>query len=151
LELPAFRPDVTEYQMHRLRCADGGRTTCAALPAGVPTGGQGRRLQAAVALLTGAYRLSKRHVESLCADLLGTPVSAGQVCAVEAEAVAVTAPVVATLRAYVADWPPNDVEAGCWQKGRRAWLWSVGSGPARPAGSSPARRHACQLRSASGT
>jgi len=125
LELPAFRPDVTEYQLHRLRCAGCGRTTCAPLPAGVPTGGQGPRLQAVVALLTGAYRLSKRQVESLCADLLGTPVSAGQVCAVEAEAVAATAPVVAALRAYVADQPANVDETGWWQKEQRAWLWSV--------------------------
>ena len=49
-------------------------------------------MQAAVALLTGAYRLSKRQVEGLCADLLGTPVSAGQVCAVEADTAAATAP-----------------------------------------------------------
>src|SRR5436305_3516089 len=95
------------------------------LPAGVPAGGQGPRLQAVVALLTGAYRLSKRQVESLCADLLGTPVSAGQVCAVEAEAVAATAPVVAALRAHVADQSANVDETGWWQKRRRAWLWSV--------------------------
>ena len=125
LELPAFRPDVTEYHLHRLCCADCGRTTCAALPAGVPTGGQGPRLQAAVALLTGAYRLSKRQVESLCADLLGTPVSAGQVCALEAETVAATAPVVAALRDYVAGQSANVDETGWWQKQRRAWLWSV--------------------------
>jgi transposase len=125
LELPAFRPEVTEYQLHRLRCAGCGRTTCAALPPGAPTGGQGPRLQAAVALLTGAYRLSKRQVAGLCADLLGTPLSAGQVCAVEAEAVAATAPVVAALRAYVHDQPANVDETGWWQKQDRAWLWSV--------------------------
>jgi transposase len=125
LELPAFHPDVTEYHLHRLRCADCDRTTCAALPAGVPSGGQGPRLQAAVALLTGAYRLSKRQVEGLCADLLGTPLSAGQVCAVEAEAVAATAPVVAALRVYVAEQSANIDETGWWQKGQRAWLWSV--------------------------
>jgi transposase len=125
LELPAFRPDVTEYQLHRLRCAGCGSTTCAALPAGVPTGGQGPRLQAAVALLTGAYRLSKRQVENVCADILGTPLSAGQVCAVEAEAVAATAPVVAELRASIKDQPANIDETGWWQKEQRAWLWSV--------------------------
>jgi transposase len=122
LELPACRPDVTEY---RLRCAHCGRTTCAALPAGVPAGGQGPRLQAAVALLTGAYRLSKRQAEGLCADLLGTPVSAGQVCAVEADAVAAMAPAVAALRGYVQGRPANVDETGWWQQGRRAWLWSV--------------------------
>src|SRR5262249_22090028 len=29
LELPEFRPDVIEYQLHRLTCAGCGRTTCA--------------------------------------------------------------------------------------------------------------------------
>ncbi len=64
-------------------------------------------------------------MESLCTDLLGTPVSAGQVCAPEAEAAAATSPVVAALRAYVADRPANVDETGWWQKEQRAWLWSV--------------------------
>jgi transposase len=125
LELPVVRPDVLEYQLHRLRCAHCGRTTCAALPEGVPAGGQGPRLQAAVALLTGAYRLSKRQVEGLCDDLLGIPLSAGQVCALEADTVAATAPVVAELRAYVKGQPANVDETGWWEKLKRAWLWSV--------------------------
>jgi transposase len=44
---------------------------------------------------------------------------------VEAEAAAATAPVAAALRAYVADQPANVDETGWWQKGQRAWLWSV--------------------------
>jgi transposase len=125
LELPEFRPDVIEYQLHRLTCTGCGCTTCATLPVGVPSGGQGPRLQAAVALLTGAYRLSKRQVESLCADLLGVPLSAGQVCAVEAEVVAATAPAVTELRAYVQEQSANVDETGWWQKEQRGWLWSV--------------------------
>lgn len=125
LELPVFRPDVIEYQLHRLCCAGCGCTTCATLPAGVPTGGQGPRFQGTVALLTGAYRLSKRQVESLCADLLGVPLSAGQVCAVEAEVVAATAPVVTELRAYVQEQSANVDETGWWQKEHRGWVWSV--------------------------
>ena len=117
LELPVYRPEVVEYQQHRLRCPHCGRTTCAPLPPGVPSGGQGPRLQAAVALLTGAYRLSKRQVESLCADLLGVPLSAGQVCAVEAETVAATAAVVAELRGYVKDRSANVDETG-WRQRR---------------------------------
>ncbi len=83
LELPPVRPTVTEYQLHLLRCPRCDRTTCAAWPAGVPRGGYGPRLQSAVALLTGAYRLSKRMARTLCADLLGVPVCTGQVCALE--------------------------------------------------------------------
>jgi transposase len=125
IEVPVVRPDVTEYQLHRLRCAGCGRTTCASLPAGVPAGGEGPRLQATVALLTGAYRLSKRQVERLGAEVLGVPLSAGQVCAVEAETVAATAPVVGQLRAYVKDQPAQVDETGWYQQRRRAWLWSV--------------------------
>jgi transposase len=44
LELPTIRPQVTEYQLHRLRCPACGLSTCASLPAGVPTGGQGPRM-----------------------------------------------------------------------------------------------------------
>src|SRR5262249_60081221 len=58
-------------------------------------------------------------------DLLGVPLSAGQVCAVEAEVVAATAPVVTDLRAYVQKQSANVDETGWWQKEQRGWLWSV--------------------------
>src|SRR5947209_7404004 len=44
LELPPVRPEVTEYQLHRLCCPRCGLTTCASLPPGLPAGGQGPRL-----------------------------------------------------------------------------------------------------------
>jgi transposase len=59
IELPPIQPLVTEYQLHRLVCPRCGTSTCATLPAGVPTGQHGPRLQATLAVLTGAYRLSK--------------------------------------------------------------------------------------------
>jgi len=125
LELPPIRPNVTEYQLHRLACPCCGITTCAALPAGVPTGGQGPRLQAVLALLTGAYRLSKRLVERLCDDLLSVPISAGQVCAMEAETAAATEPVVKELRDYVRSQPANVDETGWRENRQRGWLWTV--------------------------
>src|SRR5262249_48833169 len=85
LELPPIRPQVTEYQLPRLPCPKCGLSTCAELPEGVPTGGHGPRLQAALALMTGAYRLSKRMTQTFCADVFSIPVCAGQVCALEAE------------------------------------------------------------------
>src|SRR5262245_16228894 len=80
LELPLIQPEVTEYQLHRLRCPHCGLSTCATLPAGVSAEGQGPRLQAVLALMTGAYRLSKRMAQTFCFDVLGVPVCAGQVC-----------------------------------------------------------------------
>jgi transposase len=125
LELPPIRPEVTEYQLHRLRCPRCGVTTCASLPGGVPRGGQGPRLQAVLALMTGAYRMSKRMVQTFCADVLGAPVCASQVCASEAETAAATEPLVEQLREYVRRQPANVDETGWWQKQQRAWLWTV--------------------------
>jgi transposase len=125
LELPKIRPEVTEYRLHRLCCPRCGASTCSSLPAGVPAGGQGPRLQAVLALMTGAYRMSKRMVQTFCADVLGAPVCAGQVCASEAETAAATEPVVQELREYARRQPANVDETGWWQGRRRGWLWAV--------------------------
>jgi len=52
-ELPPVRVAVTEYQLQRVRCPGCGEETRAGLPAGVPTGAFGPRLQAAVAGISG--------------------------------------------------------------------------------------------------
>ena len=125
LELPPLQPVVTEYQLHRLCCCRCGMSTCAGLPLGVPSGGQGPRLQSVLALMTGAYRMSKRMVQTFCADVLGIPICAGQVCALEAETAAATDPVVKELRDYARSQSAN-VDETSWRQGRqRAWLWIV--------------------------
>jgi len=64
------------------------------LPAGVSHGAFGPRLQAVVALLGDAYRLRKRQVRAILADLLGLTVSTGMVCKTERHAAdAVAGPV----------------------------------------------------------
>jgi transposase len=125
LELPKVRPEVAEYQLHRLLCPKCGLSTCAELPEGVPSGGQGPRLQAALALMTGAYRLSKRMVETFCADVFSIPICAGQVCALETETAAAIEPAVKELRDYVRSLPAN-VDETRWPQGRqRGWLWTA--------------------------
>jgi transposase len=130
IDLPPITPEVTEYRLHGLCCPHCGTRTRATLPPGVPTGRYGPRLQAALALLTGAYRLSKRHVEGLCADLLGVPISPGQVCALEQQTAAALGPVVSELRAHVQGQPANVDETGWPQGGRRCWLWVVATAAA---------------------
>jgi transposase len=77
------RPTVIEYQLHRLACPGCQTRTCAALPAGVPTGCFGPRLQALLALLTGAYRLGKRPIQRLAQDLWGLSISLGSIAKLE--------------------------------------------------------------------
>jgi transposase len=123
VELPPLKPLVTEYQLHRLGCPRCGTSTCAALPAGVPPGQQGPRLQATLAVLTGAYRLSKDQAEALCADLFRIPVCAGTICQLEQQTTQALAPVVEELRAHIKTEHANLDETGWREEGKRAWLW----------------------------
>src|SRR5262249_23765075 len=63
IEIPPITPVVTEYQWHQLVCAACSEVTRAPWPTGVPSGTYGPRVQATVALYTGAYRLSKRTTQ----------------------------------------------------------------------------------------
>jgi transposase len=123
LELPEIKPLVIEYHLHRLACPCCGITTCAPLPEGAARGGQGPRLQALLALLTGAYRLSKRQAEQLLEDVCATPVCAAQVCALEQETATLLQPVVDELKAQARTQPAN-VDETSWREDRhKAWLW----------------------------
>lgn len=123
-EVPPITPVVTEYQLHQLLCPACGALTRAALPRGVPPGGFGPRVQAIVALCTGAYRLSKRTTQEVMADLFGLPMSLGTIPHLEqATAQAVAAPV-ADAQAYVRAQPVAHLDETGWREGRaRAWLW----------------------------
>src|SRR3954452_12653589 len=76
-ELPKIEPLVDEYRLHRLACPRCGITTCAGLPAGVPSGSFGPYLQAVLSTLAGGYRLSKRQVQQLAGDLFGLSIATG--------------------------------------------------------------------------
>jgi transposase len=123
IELPPIKPVVTEYQLHRLVCPRCGTSTCATLPAGVPRGHQGPRLQATLAVLTGAYRLSKDQAQTLCADLFSVPICSGTICQLEQQTTAALAPVVEDLRQHIKTEHANLDETGWRQGGKRAWLW----------------------------
>src|SRR5262249_56562166 len=100
-DLPPVQPVVTEYQLHSLVCPACGATTRAAIPLGVPTGGFGPRVQATVALCTGAYHLSKRATQDVMNDLFGIPVSLGTIAHLEQMTVEAVAAPVAEAQAYV--------------------------------------------------
>jgi transposase len=123
IELPPIKPLVTEYQLHRLVCPRCGTSTCGPLPDGVPTGHQGPRLQSVLAVLTGAYRLSKDQAETLCDDLFAIPVCPGTICNLEQQTAAALEPVVGPLREYVKTQHANLDETGWREEGKRAWLW----------------------------
>lgn len=81
-------------------------------------------MHAITALLTGAYRLSKRTAQQVLADLFGLPMSLGTISTLEAvTAQAVTAPV-EEARGHVQAQAAVHLDETGWREGHgRAWLW----------------------------
>jgi transposase len=124
IELPPAQPVVTEYQVHRLACPACRIPTRADLPVGVPTGGFGPRVQAIVALCTGAYHLSKRTTQDVMADLFGIPLSLGTIANLEHATVQALAAPVAEAQTHVREQSHAHLDETGWREGHaRAWLW----------------------------
>jgi transposase len=128
-ELPLVRAVVTEHRLHRVVCAACGRGTRAPLPQDVPAGAFGPRLQATVATLSGAYRLSRRQVADLCGTVLDAPLAASSVDGLcQATATALAAPM-AAAQATLPTAPVANADETRWpQAGRTQWLWVVVTG-----------------------
>lgn len=128
-ELPPVRVEVTEYRLHRVRCPGCGAQTRAGLPAGVPAGAFGPRLQVTVAVLSGRYRLSRRAVVGVLADLAGARIALGSVDGLcHATSAALAQPVAELAQAVRAASVANADETSWRQAGRPCWLWVVATG-----------------------
>jgi transposase len=125
-EIPPVKPVVTAYQWHRLVCPACGEETRAEVPAGVPTGGFGPRVQAITALCTGAYHLSKRTTQRALEDMFGVQMGLGTIATLEHATVQAVAEPVAEARAYVQQQPAAYLDETGWREGQqRAWLWTA--------------------------
>ena len=123
-ELPRIEPDVDEYRLHRLTCPACRATTCGALPAGVPTGSFGPYLQAVLAMLAGAYRLSKRQVRQLSADLFGLSISTGMISKLERRSAGALEAPYNELAVAVHAAAAANIDETSWRQDRaKAWLW----------------------------
>src|SRR5215468_4609567 len=124
IELPPIQPVVTEYQWHQLWCAACGEVTRAPWPAGVPSGTYGPRVQATVALYTGAYRLSKRTTQQMMEEVFGVPMSVGTIGPLEQATTEAVAAPVEEARTYVQAQEVAHLDETSWRQGdKRAWLW----------------------------
>jgi transposase len=125
-EIPPMKPVVTAYQLHHLVCPVCGEETRAEVPAGVPTGGFGPRVQAITALCTGAYHLSKRTTQRALEDIFGVQMGLGTIANLEHATVQAVAEPVAEARAYVQRQPAAYLDETGWREGQqRAWLWTA--------------------------
>ena len=97
-----------------------------ALPDGISTGCFGPYLQAVLAMLAGAYRLSKRQIQQIAGDLFGLSISTGMVSKLERlSAEALEAPY-NELAISVHQAEVVNVDETSWRENRRkVWLWAT--------------------------
>jgi transposase len=125
-ELPKIEPFVDQYQLHRLSCPRCGKTTCGTLPEGVPGGNFGPYLQAVLATLAGAYRLSKRQIQQLTGDLFGLSIATGMISKLERQSAQALEAPYNELAAAVHQAEVVNVDETSWRQERgKAWLWAT--------------------------
>jgi transposase len=124
-EIPPIRPHVTEYRLHTLTCRGCGDRTTGVPPSGTPAGAFGPRLSAMVGLLSGVYRLGKRPVRQLLADLFGLSISTGMICKLQTRAAELLTPAYDELCRHVRTQNDHIDETGWREDKKRAWLWTV--------------------------
>jgi transposase len=123
-ELPVVRPDIVEYQLHRLTCPCCHTSTCGTLPPQVQ-GHFGPRLEATLALLAGRYRQGLRPVVDLAAALWGLTISTGLVSKLrQRTADALFLPWL-QVALYVSEQNVNIDETSWRENKQRAYLWAV--------------------------
>jgi len=123
-KIPPVVAEVTEHRLHTLTCPDCGAQTRAELPAGVPRGAFGPRLQAMVSLAGGHYHLSKRKTEELMADFFQADVSLGSIPALEQRTSEAIREPVEEAREYVKTQSQVNMDETGWREcNQRAWLW----------------------------
>ena len=125
VEFPPVRPQITEYQRHRLRCAGCGSTTCGELPAGILPTCYGPRLASVVALCTGGYRMSKRMAASFCREVLGIDLSLGEISQIEQTVTNAVAPAVEEAAVYVQSCDLNIDETPWKERRKRRTVWTM--------------------------
>jgi transposase len=81
-ELPPLAVEISEHRLQRVCCPDCGCVVRAELPAGVPRGCFGPKLEAAIGALTVRNRLSRRQLVELLEELFGCPIAIGTINAV---------------------------------------------------------------------
>lgn len=125
-ELPEIAVAVTEHRMHRRLCPDCGEATRAELPADVPAGAFGPRMEAAVATLAIRNRVSRRDTVELMGELFGARLASGTVDAILARAGEALAEPYEDLLARVRCAPALNVDETGWKlRGGKRALWGA--------------------------
>ena len=128
-DLPPLKLDVTAYLRPRRHCEHCDRFTVAPLPAGVGPSPFGPGLVSFIAMATIRYRLGRRPMSDLLAELFGRRISTGAIqSALELASEAIAA-AVAAIKDAIESAPAVNADETGWRdqsgfaKGKKSWLW----------------------------
>jgi transposase len=125
-ELPRIEPIVDESRLHRLTCPTCRATTCGVLPEGVPSGCFGPYLRAVLAMFAGAYRLSKRQIRQVAADVFTLSISTGMISKLERQSAAVLEAPYHELAVAVHHATATNIDETSWRERlKKVWLWAT--------------------------
>jgi transposase len=125
-ELPPLAVEINEHRLQRLCCPDCGRAVRVELPAGVPRGCFGPKLEAAIASLTVRNRLSRRQLVELMEELFGCPIAVGTIDAILTRTAETLEPVDEELLEWTrAAGALNIDETGWYLNGEPRTLWGA--------------------------
>jgi len=123
-ELQPVTPFTVEYRVHDVACECGYKTR--GPHDQVPVLQFGPRLCAVVAVLTGAYHLSRRRAVNLLSDLVGVRISTGSVSNIEARVSADVKLPVEEAWTRVGEAPVKHTDGTSWyQAGLLLSLWTI--------------------------
>lgn len=124
-EIEFVKAHTSEYRFHEFKCPCCKEKTRAQWPTEVPRRTFGPNLQAAVSLLSGKYRLSKREIKELLSDTMGVDISTGSIINLEQEISKVIKEPVEKARDYVKNSEVvNTDETGWRNENELSWLWT---------------------------
>jgi transposase len=125
-ELPLITLRVSEHRLHRLRCPACGQEARAELPAEIPRGAFGPRLQAAVATLAVRNRVSRRDTVELIGELFGCRLATGTIDAIVQRAGAALEQPHAQLSEQIRSAPAVNIDETGWRlRGSKRTLWGA--------------------------
>jgi transposase len=125
-ELPPLAVEISEHRLQRVCCPECGRTVRAKLPAGVPRGCFGPKLEAAIAALTVRNRLSRRQLVELMEEVFGCPIAVGTIDAILSRTAATLEPVYDQLLEQTRTAGALNIdETGWYLSGEPRTLWGA--------------------------
>lgn len=124
MDIPEPNPEVTEYQLHCLRCSCG-RENWAKISRSARSG-FGPRLTALLAHLTGLHRVTRRGCQEIAKTVFGIDICLGSVCKLHQEVSESLAAACTEAREALPEQPQLNIDETGWKThGESRWLWVV--------------------------